>query len=636
MDTRISVEELSKRLNNLDVDESELRKYFTVDEEHSGLFLPCLVINEQEVAIDMATPEGRSRSALLLNSLNDMSRFRRHLRFNRKVADSSYEGPIILSEGDSWFQYPLMLKDVIDWLSDDYAVRSLGAAGDTLDNMLDKDEYFTELQRLIANHLHPSIVLLSAGGNDVLGGGDLKKHLREFDPVLTPAEHLESSYNDLLAKVEGQYDIVLRKLETISGLHIICHGYDYCIPNSGRWLGKPMEKRNITDPAFQRAIVKEMVDRFHACMRRLTKNFDNVSFLDNRGVVTDQRWHDELHPVDEGYHAVALRFKEEIEQFAGPRSRQAPAVQPVTSKSSRTGVSTVSSSRMPTTGKRKGMSLHIGLNSVDPSHYAGWDGQLIACENDAYDMHDIAQSMGFVDREMLLTGQATRQALLTACARAANELQAGDIFLLTYSGHGGQLPDLNFDESDNLDETWCLYDGQILDDELFAMYARFREGVRILVLSDSCHSGSVIRAAGGFLERISGPQDPNDPTTWPRCMSDQVASRVFRQNRAFYTELSKSARGIDYDIVEKKLTMPLACTVRLLSGCQDNQTSMDGPFNGAFTGKLLRVWAEGRFQGNYAKFHQAIVKGMPRSQTPNMLVLGAPNPPFDTQKPFSI
>lgn len=31
----------------------------------------------------------------------------------------------------------------------------------------------------------------------------------------------------------------------------------------------------------------------------------------------------------------------------------------------------------------KGYSLNIGLNAVDPNHYAGWDGELNACEADA-------------------------------------------------------------------------------------------------------------------------------------------------------------------------------------------------------------------------------------------------------------
>lgn len=36
--------------------------------------------------------------------------------------------------------------------------------------------------------------------------------------------------------------------------------------------------------------------------------------------------------------------------------------------------------------KTKGISLHIGLNRVDPAHYQGWDGKLNGCENDAKSM----------------------------------------------------------------------------------------------------------------------------------------------------------------------------------------------------------------------------------------------------------
>ena len=35
--------------------------------------------------------------------------------------------------------------------------------------------------------------------------------------------------------------------------------------------------------------------------------------------------------------------------------------------------------------EKKGVSLHVGLNKVDPQHYAGWSGPLNACEADAED-----------------------------------------------------------------------------------------------------------------------------------------------------------------------------------------------------------------------------------------------------------
>ena len=45
----------------------------------------------------------------------------------------------------------------------------------------------------------------------------------------------------------------------------------------------------------------------------------------------------------------------------------------------------------------KGIALHIGLNSVDPKRYEGWSGPLNACEADANDMADLAQSRGSGD-----------------------------------------------------------------------------------------------------------------------------------------------------------------------------------------------------------------------------------------------
>jgi hypothetical protein len=73
-----------------------------------------------------------------------------------------------------------------------------------------------------------------------------------------------------------------------------------------------------------------------------------------------------------------------------------------------------------------------------------------------------------------------------------------------------------------------------------------------------------------------------------------------------------------------------------LSGCQDNQFSLDGYANGRFTEELLKVWDEGRFDGDYDAFHRRIVNGMPATQTPNHWKIGADNPGFDGQKPFSI
>src|SRR3712207_3164630 len=108
-----------------------------------------------------------------------------------------------------------------------------------------------------------------------------------------------------------------------------------------------------------------------------------------------------------------------------------------------------------------GTSLHIGLNSVNPRHYAGWSGPLQACEFDARDMERIARQAGF-RTSTLLTRHCTRAAFAAALRQAITATAAGDIFLCTFSGHGGQLPARLDDELDKLDETLCFHDGEWL------------------------------------------------------------------------------------------------------------------------------------------------------------------------------
>jgi metacaspase-1 len=281
----------------------------------------------------------------------------------------------------------------------------------------------------------------------------------------------------------------------------------------------------------------------------------------------------------------------------------------------------------------KGLSLHIGLNRVDPGHYAGWSGPLVACEADADDMATIARKRKF-GVNVLKTAAATRKAVLDFLDGAARELKTGDLLLLSYSGHGGQLPDRNGDEADLRDETWCLYDGELVDDELLVKYCAFAPGVRIFVLSDSCHSGTVTRAAA-----VRAVEEPVNAVlrAWgvaaprPRMMPPEAALATYRKNAEMYDAIQAALprRTPDADVEPK-------ATVRLLSGCQDNQTSSDGDFNGLFTGTLLQIWNEGRYQGNHRRFANAIVAQMPPTQSPNHLVIGPPDPHWDRQKPFTI
>lgn len=271
----------------------------------------------------------------------------------------------------------------------------------------------------------------------------------------------------------------------------------------------------------------------------------------------------------------------------------------------------------------QGLALHIGLNKVDPAHYQGWDGTLLACEADANDMHAITAGRGFTT-SILLTAQATAAAVTGAIQDAADRLVAGDLFVLTYSGHGGQVKDTSGDETDFLDETWVLWDRQLLDDELFALWHEFAAGVRILVLSDSCHSGSVVRDA--FYAQSSA--GATGLSTRFKYVPRDVENRTYAAHQELYDAIQRAHPGGDRETVD--------ASVLLISGCQDNQYSRDGDRNGLFTEQLRAVWDDAKFTGDHRALFTAISQRMPPDQTPNYFRVGKPDRGFERQAPFTI
>lgn len=279
---------------------------------------------------------------------------------------------------------------------------------------------------------------------------------------------------------------------------------------------------------------------------------------------------------------------------------------------------------------QRGISLHIGVNIVDPDHYGGsWDGKLSACEKDCDDMQIIAKEQGF-ETHVLKSQKATRDAVTSAIRDIAKQLNDGDFFLLSYSGHGGTIPDVDGDEEDLVDETWCLFDGQLLDDELNLLWAEFDAGVRLLVISDSCHSGTMLKDIdlGSLNLRSSGRiVEPDDVFEHPRAMPRQAAKDTARRNRQFYADLQYSLPNPRPEI---------SATVRLISGCQEDELSWEGQGNGRFTAALKHSYAGGKFDGDYHAFHQAIREQVKEKQRPNHTVRGMPNQAFDKERPFKI
>ena len=100
------------------------------------------------------------------------------------------------------------------------------------------------------------------------------------------------------------------------------------------------------------------------------------------------------------------------------------------------------------------------------------------------------------------------------------------------------------------------------------------------------------------------------------------------------------ARPLEADEIQKSLPpfdkANIGASVILTSGCQDNQTSLDGDKNGLFTQTLLKVWNNGGFSSGYATFRKRIARQMPPWQSPNLFIVGSPDQTFASQTPFTV
>jgi len=289
----------------------------------------------------------------------------------------------------------------------------------------------------------------------------------------------------------------------------------------------------------------------------------------------------------------------------------------------------------------KGYALCIGLNKVSTAHYGGWDGALSVCEKDARDMKKLAVKMGFT-ADILLTKDATSTNVLNKIDHAAATLKSGDMFFLYYSGHGGnEIPDINKDEIEELsdevdgyDESWCCYDQQVIDDILYQRWFKFKPGVRILVVSDSCFSGDIVKLVGGKLVK-----QKLDPKAVKR-MPVKVGHRVYHQNAKSYMKFNKAETPLRKSKTKALPQASIKATLRQISSSSEYQPSYantrEYPSNSLFTAIFKKTFKNGKYKGDYNQFVKKLKQGMPLDQQPNHQILGAAMAKYDIQTPLFI
>lgn len=240
------------------------------------------------------------------------------------------------------------------------------------------------------------------------------------------------------------------------------------------------------------------------------------------------------------------------------------------------------------------LALCIGIND-----YPGTDSDLYGCVNDAGDWAQELAGRGF-DTRQLLDAEATGDALRAGIRERLGAAGPGDTVVFTYSGHGTWVPDRDGDEPDRRDEALCPHDistrGPLLDDELFDLFSDRARGVRVIFISDSCHSGTVAKYA---------PPTGNEPR-----VIKFLAPGVFLSDRE-----AARARGIPRTFRGRPRHAAL-----LLSGCQDIEYSYDAVFdgrpNGAFTHVALAALRRLPANGTYRDWMREICTALPSQDYP--------------------
>jgi hypothetical protein len=139
--------------------------------------------------------------------------------------------------------------------------------------------------------------------------------------------------------------------------------------------------------------------------------------------------------------------------------------------------------------------------------YGNPDANLPGIEKDVAQVEGFAQRMGYRRVVVLRDGQATHAGIVAAMGSALAQAGPNDRVLIYFSGHGTQIPDVNGDEPDGLDEALVAYDfgsgrtpsGQstfvnvVTDDEIGALLGQSKSQ-NVLLMIDACHSGTIDKA----------------------------------------------------------------------------------------------------------------------------------------------
>lgn len=361
-----------------------------LDVNREKVFYWCNVQNEDQVTFpelrqlllrifdqnEKSLQEASDATVGPIGRFNKKSTRKRNNFFRKKINRGCRNGvnKIVVAEGDSWFQFPFYIDDIIDHLiyNDDILVYSMAYGGDWLANILYEGKYIEEISKII-----PDAFLVSGGGNDLVGAGrvavmvdqhpgyrpkykdeqeiiELNRHihkgdaslLQHYNPqmILAAQPYIRKEFYSFMWVLYMQYYLLFTSIQqsaSFKNMLVLTQGYDYAIPHlelrfdfrymlqplinyvtgSSRWLFTPLMLKGFRGKTLRDSLIHTFIFEFNLIFMDLVQlpDFPNVFHIDCRGVASlHDSWFDELHLKSHEYKRIAEVYADCIRQFGKP------------------------------------------------------------------------------------------------------------------------------------------------------------------------------------------------------------------------------------------------------------------------------------------------------------------------------
>ncbi len=257
-----------------------------------------------------------------IGTLNRTANDKKLKKFHRQIR-KGFRNPavfpdhkVVLIEGDSWFEYPVLLKDITDYLekNNDFAIYSMAHGADWVSNMISNLQY-----EFVYVKIRPDVFVISGGGNDMVGDSRLSAFIRTqalaedapllkdyrnyvllrmmnkpvaicksaycstdasfsqdslryferkadtalLNQIVNGRRFLNKNFYRFLATIKLEYKMLfesLRKMDStqFNSVKIITQGYDYAIPSYKRSFGAAILMKNglwLKEPLMTRGVI---------------------------------------------------------------------------------------------------------------------------------------------------------------------------------------------------------------------------------------------------------------------------------------------------------------------------------------------------------------------------------------------